>query len=413
VSNDSVGNRWSASSVAGLALILAGLVVFLCVVYWKLTYTPYPLNAAISLSPGHVRTPEFEITFSGGYDMQILADCSVTDPDRPSLKGFDCTASIGAVWTLRGGARAFSAGRFESSRPAYGRTGDVPSGRYYMELEVLEDGSSLNAGSPRLALFAAGYLQEEYEDTLFRYLALVILLGATGVSTLCASLGVSRWEKERARLPVESLTSVGPPERAFSFWTDEAPRSAPSPWLAIASSESVPPLLRAQRTSYPSAAALRRQLCLVSLFGVGVYSFLILPMWVMQFWRYVEPHGLLIHAQYPSRMPSESAGLQPIRIRVELSEQPRRPLVRMGPHTMSLNEFGPQLLWELRIRPSSWPVYVDGDPDLEWGEVVSVIDVIRGCHGEVVMLPLDEPDTAKSRASKRPSRGKSSLPQAR
>jgi biopolymer transport protein ExbD len=58
---------------------------------------------------------------------------------------------------------------------------------------------------------------------------------------------------------------------------------------------------------------------------------------------------------------------------------------------MSLGEFERLLRRELRIRPPSWPVYVDGDPDLEWGEVVRAIDVIRGSHGEVVILPVKAP----------------------
>jgi hypothetical protein len=41
---------------------------------------------------------------------------------------------------------------------------------------------------------------------------------------------------------------------------------------------------------------------------------------------------------------------------------------------------------ELSRRPPDWPVYVDGDPDLEWQYPAEAIDAIRGLHAEVILL---------------------------
>jgi biopolymer transport protein ExbD len=45
-------------------------------------------------------------------------------------------------------------------------------------------------------------------------------------------------------------------------------------------------------------------------------------------------------------------------------------------------------------RPPEWPVYVEGDPAMDWQYVVQVIDVIEGVGGRVVLLttrPAIEP----------------------
>lgn len=52
---------------------------------------------------------------------------------------------------------------------------------------------------------------------------------------------------------------------------------------------------------------------------------------------------------------------------------------------------------ELRPRPPTWLVYLEGDPDTDWGDTVKATDLIRGPQAEVGLL------TAKAR----PRRGRS------
>jgi hypothetical protein len=41
---------------------------------------------------------------------------------------------------------------------------------------------------------------------------------------------------------------------------------------------------------------------------------------------------------------------------------------------------------KLTTRPPTWPVYFEGDQDLEWQDAAKVIDLIRGSKAEVVLL---------------------------
>jgi uncharacterized protein (DUF779 family) len=41
---------------------------------------------------------------------------------------------------------------------------------------------------------------------------------------------------------------------------------------------------------------------------------------------------------------------------------------------------------ELSRRPPDWPVYVEGDVNLEWKDVVRAIDIVRGKGAQVALL---------------------------
>lgn len=51
------------------------------------------------------------------------------------------------------------------------------------------------------------------------------------------------------------------------------------------------------------------------------------------------------------------------------------------------NELGNTLRNQLKVRPR-WIVYVEGEDDASWQDVVNVIDVARGLHAEVVLLTV-------------------------
>jgi biopolymer transport protein ExbD len=41
---------------------------------------------------------------------------------------------------------------------------------------------------------------------------------------------------------------------------------------------------------------------------------------------------------------------------------------------------------ELSQRPPDWPVYLEGDPNLEWRQVAEAMDAVRGQQAQVVLL---------------------------
>jgi len=96
------------------------------------------------------------------------------------------------------------------------------------------------------------------------------------------------------------------------------------------------------------------------------------------------PAGFRIRVIRPGVITQSSPGLQPLRIRVTGDWQAHRLFV--GTRLTPLAEFGAVIREEMKRRPPDWPVYVEGDPDLEWRSVVEAIDVIQGQGAEAVLL---------------------------
>ena len=40
----------------------------------------------------------------------------------------------------------------------------------------------------------------------------------------------------------------------------------------------------------------------------------------------------------------------------------------------------------LAYYPPHWPIYLDGDPAMQWRDAVEAIDVIRGLGADVILL---------------------------
>jgi biopolymer transport protein ExbD len=95
----------------------------------------------------------------------------------------------------------------------------------------------------------------------------------------------------------------------------------------------------------------------------------------------LSPHGLRVHLIPPGVRTLRSPGIQPLLVYVDKSG------IFLGSERISLDELGSRLKVELSRRPPDWPVYVEGDPDLEWRSVAEAIDIIRGAHVDVVLVP--------------------------
>jgi hypothetical protein len=86
----------------------------------------------------------------------------------------------------------------------------------------------------------------------------------------------------------------------------------------------------------------------------------------------------------PGVQSERSPGIQPLLVRV-VSEGPGVKLY-VGSKIVDWGEFPQVLKKELRLRPLDWPVYLEGDPDMELGWAVRAIDVIRGLQARVILL---------------------------
>jgi biopolymer transport protein ExbD len=107
---------------------------------------------------------------------------------------------------------------------------------------------------------------------------------------------------------------------------------------------------------------------------------------VLQFGRFVPLKGLTVHILRPGAPSQSSPWIEPLRVRVEFAGQSARPNLYLNSQPISWEDFGTVLAKELNRRPPHFPVYVEGDRDLEWRQVVKAIDIVRGLQAEVVML---------------------------
>jgi len=90
--------------------------------------------------------------------------------------------------------------------------------------------------------------------------------------------------------------------------------------------------------------------------------------------------GLRVHILSRGVMAYTVSGIQPVRVRVGATG------LYLNFYLVDRDDFPALLRKELDRRPPDWPVYVDGDPGLEWRSVAEAIDAIRGQGAEVVLL---------------------------
>lgn len=94
------------------------------------------------------------------------------------------------------------------------------------------------------------------------------------------------------------------------------------------------------------------------------------------------PRGLMIRTLRLGVEIPRSPGIEPLLVHVDATG------ILIDSERMTLDGLRSRLKQELSRRPPDWPVYVVGDPDLEWRSVAEAIDAIRGAHAAVVLLPL-------------------------
>jgi hypothetical protein len=82
--------------------------------------------------------------------------------------------------------------------------------------------------------------------------------------------------------------------------------------------------------------------------------------------------------------------MQPLLVRLDLAgSMPPRLSVNYQP--VSWEDFPAVLQKELMLRPPTWPVYLEGAPDIDWLWAGKAIDTIRGLQADVVLLTIRSP----------------------
>jgi hypothetical protein len=107
---------------------------------------------------------------------------------------------------------------------------------------------------------------------------------------------------------------------------------------------------------------------------------------LMQDWAWAVPVGLKVRLMRPGAPTEVSPGIQPLLIHVGKMKPSGAPTVTVNGQAVALEDLPMLLRRALWLRPPSYPVYLEGDPDMEWGNAVRVMDVIQGQHVPVILL---------------------------
>ena len=101
--------------------------------------------------------------------------------------------------------------------------------------------------------------------------------------------------------------------------------------------------------------------------------------------------GLAIRTIRPGVKLIPAAGVMPLRIRVLADNQsgyrgaPMRGL-EIGSQVIDRTDLGAFLAREMAKRPSDWPVYIEGDRELDFGSVAWTIDAVSAFGSKVILL---------------------------
>lgn len=365
----------------GLALILLPAACTSGLAWWFSTRNWTPLEMGISLAPGHIRTPEFQVNVEGFYSLVIeIRDSDFGMFPCPGGSGF-CQASVEvltASWALSKNGKVIASGHDEPTSPypmryARGSLGldgfYAAKGTYVLDLELREDERGVTAHQPYLVVYENGGGYFNTSDQLGWAFLTSLLFGSFGISVFGISGMKRRQEESAAFLRRFSLTVSGPLPGEPSA----------RPLRAVLHKPQYPVLRR--RSSPPQRANLSRIALVILITFELIFCAICLG------WPYKYPiHGFEIRLVRPDAYAEPSLGLQPLIVRVAPGPD-RRVIPYVDGKAVSWDGLSALLKTELRQRPPEWPVYVEADPNVEWRDAAKAIDVLRGLSAQVVLLP--------------------------
>ena len=343
----------AAFSIAA-ALIIGPILALIGYKHWLNTRTFNPLDIPVSLSRGHIRTPEFYINLKGHYDASIHVDYAATytpgcqseawESLRMHLVAYKSGLNIGeADWP---GPR-YQMGLFAAEKNGY----------YSLGVEVLSDGACLNAYHPRLIVWNISDFP--YDDLYERGAWFLPVTTAAGLGLIIyAASSVGR---SSARKP-DAITE-----------SDDARVTT-----------GLPPR-RAQTTRLISGLPHFPLIC-ATVLGLVVFVMMVLT-------ADVPPRGIYVSLLVKQPRSGDPDSLTPpIIVRVEwVAHPPFVSRVYVNSKAVEWDRLKMALQDELKLRPT-WVVYVDADANSSWQSAVDVMNIARELHAKVVLLT---PETRK------------------
>jgi biopolymer transport protein ExbD len=377
--------RISTSGRIGAVLVLIATAAYAGWTIWIKTRTWVPLEMPISLSPGHIRSKEFKINLDARFELQIEAERKINSDRVPCEIGYlncpDTLSILHVKWIL------YDAGKIvaQSDRNETGGwngsdenvsepigTFEVEKGDHYvLDLEVLDDASSLNPANPRLqAQVEWGEMYDErgdYEGSLELALALFIFGVVLIVRAVSERVGLRRDLKSFAtivtglHIPKQQEKGEAAGERENLFrWSYSNAGFRPRPRLKQ--------VLPVSLSTFSVTFAL-------------TWSTLFLPYFLgINVWQY-RSQGFLVRVLRPD-VPLASIESQPAAVLVQIDAEGR---CYVDYRQVELSELPGALAQAFQTRPD-WVVYLDADANLQFKDAAPIMDIIRGAHGRIVLL---------------------------
>jgi hypothetical protein len=163
----------SRTKLAGFALVAGGIALYGTWAVWLATRTDRPVDVPISMAVGHVRTPEFKVNLNALYTIEIEVQKKIPFDTLNCLLGLGMSSTSSALqecpnrpsvvkasWTLTSDGRTVASGSSDDERSGdwgndsisriLGSFHGADGRRYVLDVNVLEDGSLLAPGNPRL-----------------------------------------------------------------------------------------------------------------------------------------------------------------------------------------------------------------------------------------------------------------------
>jgi biopolymer transport protein ExbD len=359
-----MGVRVRTTASVAIILIFVGIALPAGYRHWMDTRTFVALDMPVSLSPGHIKTPDFDINLEGWYEIWIntsyqasVQDCRYSASD----------VSLKTHYTVHrdGHEVPHSEGKYQY----LGHFFADKSGRYGFDLVVVSDVACLNSRQPRITVWTSSDRYELLYDQLLT-LSVVLVLGGLGILAFSTAKLVGKRRTSRDQLAV--VENAG-------YEYHPSLRKLP---------------LRA-RFSRPPSFGLVYSVILAS---VLMPSFLIF----IYAWGYDHRSvGIEVRLLHPGPLRAlADSWTAPLVVRVENSGVNSPPRLYLNSKAVAWDALSPSLKTELKSR-SEWVVFVEAGLDVNWGDAVNAMDIIRGAGAKVVLLTTETAALPPIRARRR------------
>ncbi len=309
---------------------------------WLSTRTLVAVDMPVALTPGHVRTGSFPINIEESYSIFFALD----------LSRYDANCNLNSVpqtvWTLSKDGQVAARSREPNVAGVFLGRFDSEKGTYALDVDILLGASCFSSLHPRLRV-AAGRYAYDFWDTLLLWVCML----SSGVGGVLLAIGFL----DRHRKTFPSLVVTGQPGTvpARPSWK----RRRPEP---------------------------RRLGGLPSFSLVTVNLFVVLLTIFLVGMRPLIPFGLPARILRQGVRARANPGMEPLVVRIRLATPGQRPDLYIDSQLVTWEEFDAALLAQIRRRPLIWPVYVQGDRDMDWRWAAEVIGRIRGVPAEVILV---------------------------